>query len=92
MKRRVRFRATGRVQGVAFRASAREEARRLGVAGWIRNTSNGVGVEGEAEGDASAVDAFLAFCKKGPPGARVEHFDSEDGTLYDEMSGFEIRR
>jgi acylphosphatase len=77
---------------VAFRASAREEARRLGVAGWIRNTSNGTAVEGEAEGDASAVDAFLAFCKKGPLGARVERFESEDGTLYDEMSGFEIRR
>jgi acylphosphatase len=92
MKRRVSFRATGRVQGVAFRASALDEATRLGVRGWIRNTALGA-VEGEAEGDASAVDAFLAWAQKGPPGAHVERLDvQDDASIATPMSRFEIRR
>jgi acylphosphatase len=91
MKRRVWFKAIGRVQGVAYRASAREQARLLGVHGWIRNLSNGRAVEGEAEGEASAVDAFVAWCGKGPLGAKVEHLNVEDSTLGGELQPFEIR-
>jgi acylphosphatase len=92
MKRRVSFRAHGRVQGVAFRATAQDEATRLRVSGWIRNLVDGA-VAGEAEGDASAVDAFLAWLAKGPPGARVDHLAVLDTTLYgDDSDRFEIRR
>jgi acylphosphatase len=91
MKRRVSFKIKGRVQGVAFRASARDEAHRLSVNGWIRNLATGE-VAGEAEGEASAVDAFLAFLGKGPPGARVDRLDVEDTTLYGDLKRFEIRR
>jgi acylphosphatase len=91
MKRRVRFRVMGRVQGVAFRATARDMAHRLGVRGWIANLPTGA-VEGEAEGDASAVDAFLAWAAKGPPGARVDQLDVDDATLKTEVDRFEIRR
>jgi acylphosphatase len=78
------------VQGVAFRASARDQARELGVGGWIRNCATGE-VEGEVEGDASAVDAFVAWCKKGPPGAWVQHCTVEDRTYYGDTRRFEIR-
>jgi acylphosphatase len=89
-KRRVRFRATGRVQGVAFRASARAEARRLGVGGFIRNLDDGA-VAGEAEGPASAVDGFLAFVAEGPLGARVDRVEQEDVPIRGDEVDFMIR-
>jgi acylphosphatase len=85
------FKVSGRVQGVGFRVSARDEARRLGVRGWIRNLPGGGAVDGVAEGDASAVDAFLAWCGKGPMGARVEDVEVEDATLYGDFTSFDIR-
>jgi acylphosphatase len=90
-KRRVKFRMAGRVQGVAFRASALDEAERLGISGWIRNRPTGE-VEGEAEGDATLVDAFVAWCKDGPRGARVDHCDVQDEEYVGNLRGFEIRR
>jgi acylphosphatase len=91
MKRRVKFRVIGRVQGVAFRASAQDEAERLGVHGWIRNRPSG-DVEGEAEGEASLVDAFVAWCGQGPPGARVDFCEVADQEYAAEFKRFEIRR
>jgi acylphosphatase len=61
---------TGRVQGVFFRASARDEGRRLGVKGWVRNVADG-GVELIIEGDKFAVGKMLQWCTHGPPGAEV---------------------
>lgn len=61
----------GRVQGVGFRWSACEEARRLGVVGWIRNTAAGT-VETYFEGLPAAADAFASWLRRGPPGARVD--------------------
>ncbi len=68
--RRARAIVTGRVQGVSFRATTCSEARRLGVAGWVRNLPDG-SVELEAEGDDDRVAALLVWCEHGPPGARV---------------------
>ena len=61
----------GRVQGVAFRAYAVDEATRLGLTGWVRNRMDGT-VETRAEGRPEAVEAFVAWCRHGPPAARVE--------------------
>lgn len=61
---------SGRVQGVCFRAYASDEAAAVGVAGWVRNTSDGR-VEAVFEGEKSAVEAMIAWCRKGPPAARV---------------------
>ena len=68
----VSVRVTGRVQGVAFRWHAEEEARRLGVVGWVRNEVDG-SVLLHVEGDRAAVDDLVAWCHHGPPSARVEH-------------------
>jgi acylphosphatase len=68
--KRIRALVTGRVQGVAFRATTSSEARRRGVVGWVRNLPDG-SVELEAEGDDERVAALLAWCEHGPPGARV---------------------
>lgn len=62
---------TGMVQGVGYRWSAREEARRLGLAGWARNRSDG-SVEVEVEGEAASVDRILDWLRAGPPGSAVD--------------------
>jgi acylphosphatase len=68
IRRRVSVR--GRVQGVFFRAATRQRARALGVDGWVRNRPDG-SVEAVFEGAPEAVEAAVAFCRSGPPGARV---------------------
>ena len=67
----------GRVQAVGFRFSARVEAQRLGVSGWIKNRSDGA-VEAEIEGEAPAVDAMLSWLDEGPPGADVTTMSTAD--------------
>jgi acylphosphatase len=67
---RARIVISGRVQGVSFRASAREVARVQRLSGWIRNRLEG-GVEAVVEGDDAAVQAFIAWCREGPVGAHV---------------------
>lgn len=67
----------GRVQGVWFRDSTRREAESRGVAGWVRNCSDGT-VEAWLEGDGQAVEAVVAWCATGPPRAAVERVDATD--------------
>ena len=59
---------TGLVQGVCFRAWTREQAERLGVAGWVRNCADG-SVEAQLEGDAQAVARLTDLLGQGPDGA-----------------------
>ena len=83
----------GRVQGVGLRASTAEEARRLGLAGWVRNRMDGT-VEVLAGGDDGAVDRLAAWLKHGPRAAHVTGLDVHDPppTLTSEqLAGFEVR-
>jgi len=75
--RRVRLRVRGLVQGVNFRYYASQEARRLGLSGWIRNREDG-DVEALVEGEDEAVERFAAWCRRGPPAARVHAVERED--------------
>jgi acylphosphatase len=68
---RARVVVSGRVQGVFFRDTCRERARAAGVVGWVRNRADGT-VEAEFEGTAVAVEALVAWCRQGPPRARVD--------------------
>ncbi|HSR64363.1 MAG TPA: acylphosphatase [Xanthomonadaceae bacterium] len=71
-----RFLVSGRVQGVAFRAHAREEALRLGLRGYARNLADGR-VEVVACGDAQQVDALAGWLQHGPPLARVDDVERQ---------------
>ena len=75
--RRVRAIVSGRVQGVSYRASTCDEARRLGLVGWVCNKHDGT-VELEAEGPTDKIDALLAWCKNGPPAAKVDKVAVEE--------------
>lgn len=69
---RKRLLIRGRVQGVWFRGSTKEQAARVGtLKGFVRNLEDGR-VEAAVQGPAEAVDALVSWCHKGPDGARVE--------------------
>jgi acylphosphatase len=70
----LRLRVEGAVQGVGYRAFAAAEARRLGLDGWVRNRSDGT-VEALVSGWTQQVEAFVAACMYGPPGAQVKNID-----------------
>lgn len=67
----------GRVQGVFFRDSCRQQAVLSRVGGWVRNEPDG-SVAALFEGPAQAVDAMVAWCREGPPHARVERVEVEE--------------
>lgn len=60
----------GVVQGVNYRASAWDQAQRLALTGWVRNTPDGH-VEITATGDDAALQAFTSWCRRGPTMAHV---------------------
>ena len=70
----LRLRIEGSVQGVGYRFFAVDEARKLGLEGWIRNRSDG-SVEALVSGRTKQIESFVAICMRGPPGARVTNVD-----------------
>jgi acylphosphatase len=72
----LRFTVYGKVQGVGFRCASQEEARRLGVGGWVVNDVSGC-LTGYVQGAPDSVDAFVKWLKKGPKTAKVRKVDFE---------------
>ncbi len=68
---RARVIVEGRVQGVFFRANTADVAARHNVKGWVRNNPDGT-VEAVFEGAEEDVKELILWCRKGPPGARVD--------------------
>jgi acylphosphatase len=87
---RLRLVVSGRVQGVCFRQATADAAARLGLRGWVRNLPDGR-VEAEAEGTRQALEGLLAFCRRGPPAARVEAVEASWGEARGELGPFEVR-
>jgi acylphosphatase len=83
-----RLRIHGRVQGVGFRHYMTREARRRGVAGWVRNRVDGT-VEAIVQGSREAVDGLIAWARRGPPSAHVT--DVEVSPDAGEFDAFEQR-
>ena len=80
---------SGDVQGVGYRYTMRIVARDAGVAGWVRNRSDGK-VEAEIEGTPAQVDEVLAWMAQGPPGARVDAANVTDAEPVGERD-FRVR-
>lgn len=80
----------GRVQGVNFRAATRDRARQSGVAGWVRNLSDGR-VEAVFEGSRAAVQSVVSWCHTGPSLAHVAHVAVTWEEPVGQEQGFGIR-
>lgn len=84
---------SGHVQGVYYRASMAEQARRLGVRGWVRNRHDGR-VEAVVQAAPDVLETLLDWCRRGPPSARVDDVQSLPASDADADTlppGFETR-
>jgi protein-L-isoaspartate(D-aspartate) O-methyltransferase len=86
----VDVRASGVVQGVYYRATARREGALRGLRGWVRNESDG-SVRLHLQGAPEAVDAMLDWCRIGPPAARVSRVSVLDAPADATLRDFEVR-
>ena len=84
-----RVSVSGRVQGVFFRDSCRQEAQDAGVAGWVSNEDDGT-VQALFEGAPDDVERLVGWVHQGPSGAHVDHVDVRDAEP-EGLSGFEVR-
>ena len=94
MEKRFRVNITGKVQGVFFRATARDKAMELRIKGFTKNLPNG-SVEIDAQAEEEALTLFLQWCHHGPPDARVDNVQLEWQALNDNVgannTAFEIQ-
>jgi acylphosphatase len=88
---RVHLKISGYVQGVYFRASTVQRAQTLGLTGWVKNCLDG-SVEAVAEGPVDKIDELIAWCRKGPAGARVQEVAVEWQVAAGEFREFSIKR
>lgn len=90
MREHISILISGKVQGVFFRASAKEKADELGISGFVRNQPDGC-VYIEAEGDEDQLHSLKAWCQTGPRRAQVESVRIQEGELQ-HFSQFTIQR
>lgn len=81
---------SGRVQGVWFRASTRDEGAQLGLTGWARNLPDGR-VEVVAQGERARLEALLSWLHHGPPGARVDRVEVRWEPAGESLDEFGVR-
>jgi acylphosphatase len=88
--RQLRMIVSGRVQGVGFRFTARDEAQGLGLRGWVRNCQSGE-VEIVAEGREDVLRMLVAWAHLGPPAAHVSRVHEEWSEYTGQFADFRIR-
>lgn len=81
---------TGKVQGVFYRASAKEKANKLNIRGWIKNTATG-NVEAIVTGNMQQIEDFIQWCKSGPAKATVSNVIIHNQE-FREFDSFKIER
>ncbi|MFQ5952403.1 MAG: acylphosphatase [Candidatus Omnitrophota bacterium] len=79
----------GLVQGVFFRSYTVDRARSLGLTGWVKNRWDGR-VEAVFEGEETAVDSMVEWCRKGPPSSNVGNVDITSEKYTGEFSSFYV--
>lgn len=84
----INLKISGKVQGVWYRKSTCDEARRLGIKGFVRNQPDG-SVYAEAEGEEEVLEQFVAWCKIGSRLARVTEVVVEEGPVV-QFTTFEV--
>lgn len=89
-RERAHVQVTGRVQGVFFRDSTRQNAERLGLSGWVRNSPDGA-VEAVFEGPPEGVREMVRWCEHGPQDASVENVSADFEPARGDLTGFEVR-
>lgn len=81
----------GRVQGVWYRGWTEEQARRRGLAGWVRNNADGT-VSALFVGPGEVVDDMLAACRDGPLAARVDAVEAAPVEPVPDIAEFRVLR
>ena len=89
MTTRVHTIITGKVQGVCFRITTKQEAEKHGVTGWVRNRIDG-SVEAVFEGEKNKVNSVLKWCRDGPPMARVNKVATRSEEHKNEFHNFQV--
>lgn len=90
MKKQIILKIYGRVQMVMYRDSARRQARKLGLIGWIMNDSDGA-VKLIAEGEEENLKQFIDWCYNGPILAKVDKIDIKWQEATSQFKEFEIK-
>ena len=86
----VRLTIKGKVQGVFYRATAKDVADLIGVKGWVKNLPDD-NVEIMATAAEDVLQKFIGWCKQGPPKAKVDDVLIEE-LSPEEFKGFKIIR
>lgn len=89
-KTQIKVIISGRVQGVFYRAHTKDTADRLGIKGYVKNSSDG-SVEAVFEGEQPVITQMMEWCHKGPAAAKVDHVLAEKTEASSNFETFEIR-
>jgi len=81
---------TGKVQGVWFRATTKQEAEKRGINGWVRNTTEGK-VEAVFQGSENQVADMIKWCYEGSRFSHVDHVETTDVKQDKQYTNFTIR-
>ena len=90
MKTNAYVKIHGKVQGVWFRASAKQKAEQLGLTGWVRNTNDGC-VEAVFEGEEKQVQDMIQWCYQGPPLSKVKNVEIKNQNTTNNFDSFSIK-
>jgi acylphosphatase len=89
LKKSYRITVSGKVQNVGFRFYTARTALEFGIAGFVKNELDGT-VYIEAEGEATALDSFTEWCRRGPEWARVDRFEVQEQPVMG-FKGFNVK-